>query len=55
MSQNEILSDRVATYAALNRMIEAETTTRPAFRKLTERLSWLNMELLKTGWAPGCF
>lgn len=48
MSQAELKTDQTATYEALNRKIEAGQTTGQAFRKLVERLAWVNAELAKT-------
>lgn len=49
MSQAELKTDQQATYEALNRKIEAGQTTGRAFRKLVERLEWVNVELVKLG------
>ena len=48
MSQAELKNDQMTTYEALNRMIHANRTESQAFRKLVERLEWVNTELAKT-------
>lgn len=49
MSRNELKVDQAATYEAIVRMMSSGRTESKAFRKLVERLEWVNVELAKLG------
>jgi hypothetical protein len=53
MSDTDLVTDKQQTFDAVHRLIESGKVGTGAFRKLVDRLAWLNTEQLRRGtWTP---